>query len=148
VLHDRRGGVVYPMVLDHRPNSITLGAGAKPGIDSMNNFEQIILDQPIAGTYTVQISASSMPDDEVQFYFLEDYVPAELRLSAPIGGEKFQSGDATAVYFTTNGSKDSVEVRISIDEGSTWRIRKKVPSSAFLMPWSVPIGVNSNRCIV
>ncbi|HMS29053.1 MAG TPA: S8 family serine peptidase [Saprospiraceae bacterium] len=148
VLHDSRGGVVYPMVLDHRPNSITLGAGAKPGIDSMNNFEQIILDQPIAGTYTVQISASSMPDDEVQFYFLEDYEPAELRLSAPIGGEKFQSGDASAVYFTTNGSKDSVEVRISIDEGSTWRIRKKVPSSAFLLPWSVPIGVNSNRCIV
>ncbi|MEO0312257.1 MAG: hypothetical protein RIQ89_1914, partial [Bacteroidota bacterium] len=53
--------VFNPWVLDHTPNAANLALPATRNIDSRNNMEQVTIDAPTAGTYTVDVEGFSVP---------------------------------------------------------------------------------------
>ncbi|MEM1123954.1 MAG: S8 family serine peptidase, partial [Bacteroidota bacterium] len=50
-----------PWVLDETPNPAALDAPATRGVDQLNNIEQVTLDDPAAGNYTLNVAGSSVP---------------------------------------------------------------------------------------
>ncbi|SMD36780.1 Por secretion system C-terminal sorting domain-containing protein [Reichenbachiella faecimaris] len=64
-----------PWVLDHSPNTESLMNAPIRGIDSINNTELITIDNPEAGTYTIQVSTEtlmSFPQNFSLAYQLEE----------------------------------------------------------------------------
>ena len=141
------GTTVLPLVLDHKPTIATLAAGAKPGVDSMNNFEQVVINNPLQGNYVIKINGTKLPDLNVKTYLLIETVEESLSLTYPIGKEQYNAPEITYIQFKSTKS-DSVIINYSIDGGTNWRFLKKLNANAKVLQWSIPAGINSDSCIV
>lgn len=58
---------IFPWVLNSNPNADSLVMLASRGIDSINNVEQITLDNPPAGQYTLHVVANSITNQPQEF---------------------------------------------------------------------------------
>ena len=52
------GQTFLPWILDNTPDATLLDADATRGVDNINNIEQVTLENPVMGNYTVNVSAS------------------------------------------------------------------------------------------
>lgn len=141
------GTIVLPWVLDPSPNPATLAAGAGPGIDSLNNFEQITIPYPVAGKYTIRIKGKFLPDNKVPFILLSHFDEKVLRLTSPIGGEKYNSLEVTQIHYKSLSS-DSIFIRFSPNGGRTWNNVRGVPGNSRLVSWTVPNNIISDSCLI
>lgn len=65
---------------------------ASPGIDRLNNVEQVIVDNPIDGTWTVRVNAFALPNSNPQKYALAgDF--RTLNIVSPQTGDEADAGD-------------------------------------------------------
>ncbi|MBK7697019.1 MAG: hypothetical protein IPI30_22755 [Saprospiraceae bacterium] len=136
-----------PWVLNPSPNSATLAAGASPGIDSLNNFEQITIPYPVAGKYTIRIKGKFLPDNKVPFILLSHFDEKVLRLTSPIGGEKYNSLEVTQIHYKSLSS-DSIFIRFSPNGGRTWNNVRGVPGNSRLVSWTVLNNIISDSCLI
>lgn len=112
--------VFQPWVLD--PTNHT--ALATRGRDGFNNHEQVEIDSPAAGEYTVAVTGYSIPDGKVPYSVTWefDYATPALELTYPLGGETIVANDKYFFVRWTHAAPSSpVEVHISYDDGATWR---------------------------
>lgn len=112
--------VFQPWVLD--PTNHT--ALATRGRDGFNNHEQVEIDNPAAGEYTVAVTGYSIPDGKVPYSVTWefDYATPALELTYPLGGETIIANDKYFFVRWTHAAPSSpVEVHISYDDGATWR---------------------------
>jgi PKD repeat protein len=142
------GSTKLPLVLNPNPNISTLAAGAKEGIELNNNFEQIVLVNPVSGKYKVKIKGSSVPDGKVSCYLLYDIQDQKLKLTSPQGGERYQSPEATVIYFTSLDTINIATAKYSTDAGRTWVDIRTNPSANRVITWTIPAGINSDSCLV
>lgn len=132
---------VQPWVLDYTPTVAALSANAVPGTDIRNNHEQITLDVPAAGAYTVTVNGANIPMGP-QTYFLTWYFePAdELVLTYPNGGEGIAPGETQTIRWDMQNDTASVNLEYTADGGATWLpIVSNVNGSALYYNWSVPV---------
>ena len=54
-VEDPMSTTYLPYLLDPTPNAAAVNSPAVPGVDSLNNMEQIVLTDPAAGIYSVDI---------------------------------------------------------------------------------------------
>ena len=141
------GTTILPLITNPTSDPNTLGLDAQPGIDTLNNFEQVSISFPVSGTYKIRIKGKFLPDNQVPFYLLYELEDKALRLTSPLGGEKFTSLESTNLYFTAYGS-DSIKVRFSSNGGRTWSNIKNYLSGVRLGTWTVPLGINSDSCLM
>jgi len=71
-----------PLVLDPTANRIT--ARAVPGVDTMNNVEQIVIDTPSAGTIRVVVSASNLALGTQKFYLVFTHYNNTVRIPSQV----------------------------------------------------------------
>ena len=93
-----------PWILDHTPNAANLNQTATRGIDDRNNMEQVTLNNPIAGTYTINISGTSIPYGPQTYYVVYDVIPEEITLTYPNGGEGLVTGDNEMIRWDAFGN--------------------------------------------
>ncbi len=141
------GTNILPLVLNPAPDATILASGAVPGNDSLNNFEQIIINSPSAGTYKIIIKGQHIPDNTIPIYFLYDFPSEELDLTFPYGGEIFNTLEGSNIYFNSTSS-DTVKIELSTDGGSSWRNIKSVLGNLKITNWTTPNNINSDSCII
>lgn len=141
------GTKILPMVLNPTPDPTTLANGAAPGVDTLNNFEQVIVLFPEPGKYKIRVNGKFLPDQSVDFYLLNDFVEDKLLLTSPIGGEKFNSLESTNIYFNSFHS-DTIKIDLSTDGGITWKTIKSVSGDAKLTNWTIGSSINSDSCVL
>ncbi|MBK9630882.1 MAG: S8 family serine peptidase [Saprospiraceae bacterium] len=141
------GTVILPMVPNHSPNEITLAEGSKPGVDTLNNAEQVSINLPSAGEYTVRIKGKFLPDQNVNYFLLNHFDENPLTLTFPIGGEKLNSLEAIYIHYTSYLT-DSVQVNFSTNGGNSWTNIKRLAGGLRLTNWTIPININSDSCMI
>jgi hypothetical protein len=141
------GTTILPWVLDPTPDPAILAAGARPGIDSLNNVEQVTIPFPAPGKYIIRIKGKFLPDNKVPFILLSHYDEKVLRLTSPIGGEKYNSLEVTQIHYKSLSS-DSVFIRFSPNGGRTWTNVRGVPGTSRLVSWTVPNNIISDSCVI
>ena len=112
--------VFQPWVLDPKNYTVL----ATRGRDGYNNHEQVEIDSPAAGEYTVVVTGYSVPDGKVPYSVTWefDYAASALELTYPLGGETIIANDKYFFVRWTHAAPSSpVEVHISYDDGATWR---------------------------
>jgi hypothetical protein len=81
--------VHLPQLLNTTPANVNLPATT--GADHVNNIEQVVIDNPAAGTYTLSVTGTTIPFGGQHEYFLAfDPIPVSTELTYPIGGEGYR----------------------------------------------------------
>jgi hypothetical protein len=83
------GNIFYPWVLSHFPNSDSLLSPAFRGIDTLNNQEQVTIDNPFSGRYKITVSSADayrLQDFALNWYFDKD----SLFWTFPVKGDKVE----------------------------------------------------------
>src|SRR5690606_4364382 len=141
------GNTLLPWVLNPDPNFVDDPASI--GVDSRNNVEQITINQPAAGNYTIKILGQNVPVNQQEFVVAYDFIPFGLRIQYPFGGEALPNTDSLMIYWEASSGNQSFELLFSADNGNTWQsIQNNVPADKRAFIWFLPQGISSNQCLV
>lgn len=144
---DPNGTILLPWVLDPSPNASTLAGGASRGIDTLNNFEQITINFPKAGNYSVRIKGKYLPSNSVDCYFLTEMEDKLLRLNFPIGGEQFNITEVSQIHYTAYG-QDPIQFNFSTDAGKTWTDLGTSVAGSRVRNFYIPNNLSSDSCLI
>lgn len=126
---------IQPWVLDPaNPSSL-----AVRGVDNINNSEQITLDDPVAGSYTVNISGTTIPQGPQNYVVVYEFVQDEIVVTFPLGGESFHPGEIERVRWDAWGNSGNFTVEYSTNNGTSWTvISSSVAGSERSINWTIP----------
>lgn len=132
----RSGGTV---ILPAFPRATNPAAAAEPGVDSVNNVEQIVLEAPAAGTYVVNVAGKKVPGGPQEYFVVYDIIEPSAVLTYPAGGERFTKGDVIDIYWDSYGNAGSTfSVAYSLNDGASWtNLNTAVPAGTNQLSWTV-----------
>ncbi|MEO1628358.1 MAG: S8 family serine peptidase, partial [Bacteroidota bacterium] len=130
------GTLVLPTVAD----ASRADQAAKPQVDRLNNIEQVIIDRPQAGTYTLRIKGHHIPFGPQPFYVSYEAIQPEVVLTYPNGGEQFAPEDEVLIVWDADALNDkSFRLEYSLDGGASWNgIASQIPAQERTYQWTLP----------
>ncbi|MBE0646744.1 MAG: S8 family serine peptidase [Bacteroidales bacterium] len=128
-----------PWKLSHYPSPDSLNLPAFRGIDNRNNMEQVTLDAPAAGTYTIEVQGATVPQGPQTYYIIYEFISQDVVLTYPIGGEPLVPGESELIRWDDFGVSQTFKLESSMDNGQTWDlIAENIPGSYRYKIWMVP----------
>lgn len=134
---------LYPWVLDHSPTLASLSAVAERERDSINNMEQVTLENPVPGAYEINIDGFNIPQGPQEYFIVYEYVRDEVTVTYPIGGEGFDSPSTVSVRWDSPKTTTDFTLEYSLDDGASWNLINTVPADQRFYNWSIPFGTQS-----
>ena len=138
--------VILPKLLDTIPANVILTAGT--GADHINNIEQVVINNPATGNYSLKVTGTAITQNPLQEYFLVyDIVPEGLGLTNPVGGEAFiptvATFDSTHIQWDSYGGAPSqFTLEFSSNNGASWSplsgTSSTIHDTSRLFSWGVP----------
>lgn len=132
-------------VLPKFPSATAPTAAAVSGVDSVNNIEQIVLDAPAAGTYSVQVVATKIPLDVQEYFVVYDIIETSVTVTYPLAGDHLTKGDAINICWDAYGDELSTyNVAYSLNDGAAWTtLNAGVAPDQRQLAWTVPDAMTS-----
>lgn len=134
---------VFPKILDTIPGNVT--AVATTGADHLNNIEQVVINNPAAGNYSLKIKGTAITQNPSQEYFLVyDAIPVDLILTNPVGAEALtptvSAYDSLYIQWESYGDPVSTfKLEFSSNNGTSWStINDAIPDASRIYNWGVP----------
>ena len=126
-----------PLVLNPTPNATTLNSPAVPGVDTLNNVEQVRLLNPAAGTYTIDVAGTVVPMGSRDYYVVYEFFYDDITITFPNGGEGIDPASITRFHWDAHTTSGNFTIEYSIDSGATWSvISSSVPGANYLFNWN------------
>ena len=137
-VRDAGNALSLPFVLDTLPGNVS--ANATTGVDHINNVEQVVISNPVAGSYTLSVVGTAITQNPGQQYFLVyDTVPVSLDLTYPVGGERYRDIDSIYITWDAFGNPANDFTLEYSTDNSTWTaIATNVPSTQRQYKWYIP----------
>jgi len=128
----------YPWVLDTKNNQDSLLLDAQRKIDTLNNVEQISIESPAAGTYTIEVKGSSIKSPQQSFAIAWQADKAnEFYWTFPTANEKIIAGATNVIRWQTNRNENAV-IEFSTD-GILWKtVDKNMALKKGYYKWNSP----------
>ena len=131
---------VLPLMLDTIPANVKNVATNKA--DHINNIEQVVINNPAAGNYTIRVKGTAVTQNSPQEYFVAyDLLPVETKLVIPIGSEAYVPGENMMIQWDSYGDPaNSFKTEFSPDNGTTWSLIKDNMAAdlRFDSSWIIP----------
>lgn len=132
---DPTAAAINPWVLD----PALPGNAAVRGIDSRNNIEQVTIDNPAAGTYTIAVNGVSVASGPQQYAITWTIEQPYIEVTFPNGGEKLTPGSSYTIAWDEYGITSNLTVQYSLNNGSSWtNISTSVAAGVNRLSWTVP----------
>lgn len=141
------GGTIHrPLILD--PSVSGAGNNAVEGADHLNNVEQVTINNPAAGSYTISVSDFSIPSGPQDYVLVYDFIPNDIKLLFPLANTSAPANTDMYIYWDAPADVTTTKVEYSINNGASWTtIEAAVPANVRFYKWAVP-AINSNQCKV
>lgn len=137
-----------PWVLNHYPHPDSLNQPAMRGSDDRNNVEQVTIDFPEPGTYTLTVQGTNIPQGPQTYYIIYEYIPASVVLTYPFGGEPMTPGESELIRWDAFGDEKTFTIELSLDNGNTWQvIQENIDGNLRYFDWDVANAITSNAII-
>ena len=133
------GEVNLPWTLNSFPHPDSLDLPATTGIDSINNMEQIAINDPESGTYTIEVEGTELPFGTHDYYVVYEFTYDDVKLIYPVGGEGFFPGQEERIHWDAFGDTSEFTLAYSIDEGVNWDTITTIDGDERMYDWDVPI---------
>ena len=137
--------VKEPSTLLHRPlllNSTAANVNdiATEGADHINNIEQVVIENPAAGNYTINVEGFSVPFGSQDYVISYEIIKPNITVEYPYGGETFVPGETENIRWSADGNEASTfSIDYSIDNGISWiLINNNVAAASRVFSWIVP----------
>jgi hypothetical protein len=138
------GDTLKPWILNCTPGGVS--SPATTGVDRFNNYEQITLSNPAAGTYTIVTKGAIVPLGPQKAWITWDIMTSGIKVQSPNGGEVLKPGnvnvpnDRQYIRWDAYGTGSSTfTVEYSTDGGSSWAIlSSSVPAANRYLDWFPP----------
>lgn len=144
------GNTVFnPWTLDFTPNANNLNAVAVRGTDIRNNHEQVTIDTPLPGNYSVTINGSNVPMGPQEYFLVWYFEPADdLVMTYPNGGEGFVPNETETIRWDALGNTGTFDIEYTIDNGANWlSVNSNINGATRFYNWNVPAAV-SGQCLL
>jgi hypothetical protein len=146
-LTDAASTVYMPYVLNHLPARVE--DSATRGADHLNNVEQVVIDNPAAGNYTVNLSGYAIPSGSQAYVLTYDLIPKGISISNPFKEGAYEANTLIGVYWNASNDPNTFTIEYSTNNGNTWTIlSSSVPALDRYYAWTPPAGTNSNQCML
>ncbi|NJN77160.1 MAG: S8 family serine peptidase [Saprospiraceae bacterium] len=132
------GETFLPWILDYTPNATALDANATRGIDNVNNVEQVTLDNPSAGAYTVTVNAPVVTNGSMNYYVVTTFIYDEITVVYPLGGEGLIPGTTERIHWDAFGTSASFLLQFTNDGGTNWFTIGNISGSERMFDWTIP----------
>ncbi len=143
------GAVVHhPLILN--PDPAHVGDVAVEGIDTLNNIEQVVINNPAAGAFTIAVNGTDVPQGPQSYAITWQVIQPSIQLLYPYGNETWVPGNTENIRWNAYGTAaNTFTIDYSTDNGSTWTtISNAVPASASgVYPWTVPATATNGALI-
>ncbi len=136
--------VHYPLVLDPaRPNVLNFAIEAR---DSLNNTEQVTINNPAAGTYTLRVKGFNVPFPTQDYVLAYDFVEEGIRFKSPVNGDAVATGDSLCIYWEAAGNTNPFTIEYSDNNGGSWNmLNNNISDTQRHYTWYVP-NISSEQC--
>lgn len=130
-----------PWVLDASlPSSDTkLNTPAIRGIDNLNTMEQVTVDNPQSGNWTIQVNGNSVPSGPQTYYLTYEFLSNELTYMFPLKDERLQSGSTYNLRWDSYGESGNFSLDYQLDGGSWVNIVNNTDVASRVYQWTAPI---------
>ena len=138
--------VHYPLILNTDvPNVLDFAA---EGRDSLNNSEQVTINNPAAGTYTIRVKGYNIPQGPQPYVIAYDWIGKGIKFKNPIKGTVQSTNDSLNVYWDASAGANPFTLEYSTNNGGSWTtIDNNIPSNQKYYTWFVP-NVSSEECLL
>jgi len=137
-----------PWVLNHYPDPDSLNKPAFRGNDDRNNQEQVTIETPESGQYKLTVTGTNIPQGPQTYYIIYEFIPNEVVLTYPYGGEKVLPGAEETIRWDAAGNEGVFLLEYSLDNGTNWQmIRDDVSGSLRYYNWIVPSAITSQALV-
>lgn len=143
LVHTASGKSWQPWVLNNFADADSLRLLPQRGRDSLNNIEQVRIDLPDAGEYSINVQGYALQaEGQVagQAYFISwqyDTLPA-FHFTYPVKGDQLLKGSTNAIRWSTTLT-GTAQLDYSLDAGQTWKTATNdVNLSQGYLKWSTP----------
>lgn len=141
-------GTLLPWRLDPTPNATALNSNAVRARDSLNNMEQVTIDNPTAGNYTVNVMGYQVPSGPQTYYVVYEYLLNDIHLTYPNGGEGVAPGETERIRWDYFGPAGNFTMQYSTNGGSSWNtVTTSIASSRRYYDWTVPNNVTCQAMV-
>jgi len=140
-------GITQPLTLDPTPARVE--DQATEGTDRLNNIEQVVIDNPVAGLFTINVAAFNIPIGAQDFWVTYEFVEDQTKLTHPIGGETFNAESAILVQWESPRANTSeFKIEWSIDNGGSWEvIADDVAAEDRSYRWTLPAAYSEQALV-
>ncbi len=139
------GATNFPLVLNPDPAHVT--DPAAPGADHLNNVEQVVINNPVAGNYTVNINGFNIPTGNQQYVIVYTYIPNEIEISYPTAGTKMEANAATLIEWEAPDNTGDFTIAYSIDNGANWQNIGTAAAQKRYIIWT-PVGIATDNALI
>lgn len=131
-----------PLVLDATPANVN--NNAVQGVDRLNNIEQVVIDNPVAGNYDINVTAFALPYGPREYVITYQIDTNGVTVEYPFGEEKIVPGQAETIRWNANGDEANT-FTLEYFDGTAWNlIDNNVPANRQYYNWLVPATVSNN----
>lgn len=136
-----------PLILNPSPSNVN--DVAVEGVDHTNNIEQVVINNPTAGNYTIHVNGFAVPAGSQEYVVSYETDIASITVEYPFGGEKLVPGETENIRWTAYGNEtNTFTVEYSANNGSSWTtINNNVAATARSIAWVVPAAVTNTALI-
>lgn len=122
LVNDQTSQVWLPWVLSHFPHADSLQKGAVRKRDTLNNVEQITLNNPAPGNYTVRVKGMSVPEGAQNFVYTWQLNEGNtFQWQFPVSTDNLEGNKDNSVRWYTSFSAATGKLDYSLDAGNTWK---------------------------
>jgi hypothetical protein len=142
------GGTIHqPLILD--PSAAGVNSIAVEGVDHLNNIEQVIINNPPAGNYSLKVNPFIIPAGPQKFYLAYQIIQPSVTVEYPFGSETWVPGQQENIRWSAyGGDPNPFTLEYSLDGGSTWStVNNSIASTARSFIWTVPPVVTTQALI-
>ena len=123
IKNETTGAVYKPWRLDTAAQR-TFNSLSMPAIrdeDHVNNVEQIVIEDPSVSSLKIEIKATNLPSDAIDFYLIYEFITDSITVTYPNGNEPFVVGEAEIIRWDAPRTGGAFDVDASYDDGATWQ---------------------------
>lgn len=147
VVTDPSSASYLPYLLDHTPDPVALNTPAGNGADHLNNMEQVVFNNPTAGTYTIDVSGFDIPFGPQEYFLVYEIIAEELTMVYPNFGESMVAGETEVIHWDAINTTDSFLLEYTEDDGASWSSIVTVGATATNYSWTVPATITGEARI-
>ncbi|MBL7802843.1 MAG: S8 family serine peptidase [Saprospiraceae bacterium] len=145
VVSDVNNATQYrPLVLDPTPTSAAITAVAIPRRDSLNNMEQVVLNNPQPGAYLATVTPFAVPEGPQTFWVVWEFLNDSVMITYPAGGEGLAPGEVERIRWDAFGTSDGSNFTLEFFNGQSWSVLATPNFWNQFYDWTVPNIVTAN----